>query len=166
MYPEAMIRGKVGFMGVAGAKPNPTYKEVCSGETGHVEVYDFTYKGGAEMYRELVKFMFQMHDPTLLNQQGNDKGPQYASVIFAYDSAQRVIAQEVISELQSLLDAGLLSCYKSNVVTTVIHDATEFFPAHDEHQEYLAKNPNGYCNHRIRFKEWPTVPNLAGESSL
>jgi peptide-methionine (S)-S-oxide reductase len=166
MYPEAMLRGKVGFMGGAGAKENPTYKEVCSGETGHVEVYDFKYKGGAEMYRELVKFMFQMHDPTVLNQQGNDRGPQYASVIFAYDSEQKAIANEVISELQSILDAGLLTCHKNNTVTTAVLDASEFYPAHEEHQEYLAKNPNGYCNHRIRFKQWPALPSHTKNNAL
>ena len=67
-------------MGPEGAKIDPTYKEVCSGETGHVEVYDFQYSGDDEMYKELVKFFFQFHDPTTLNSQGNDKGTQYASV--------------------------------------------------------------------------------------
>ena len=154
-YPEALIKGKVGFMGPPGCKSNPTYKEVCSGSTGCVEVFDMTYHGGAEMYRELVHFFFQFHDPTTMNQQGNDKGTQYASVIFCYDNIQKDIALEVIKELQDHLDNKLLTCYKGDQITTAVVDSTIFYEAHDEHQEYLAQNPSGYCNHRIRFKEWP-----------
>lgn len=69
--------------------------QVCSGETGHVEVFQCSFKGGPEMYKELVKFFFQFHDPTTLNCQGNDKGTQYASVIFVYDEGQKKIAHEV-----------------------------------------------------------------------
>jgi methionine-S-sulfoxide reductase len=67
-------------MGPEGSKPNPSYKEVCSGSTGHVEVYDFQYSGDEEMYEQLVRFFFQFHDPTTLNAQQNDTGTQYASV--------------------------------------------------------------------------------------
>ena len=155
MYPEALIKGKVGFMGPAGSKQNPSYKEVCSGSTGHVEVYDFTYEGGADMYRNIVRFFFQFHDPTTMNQQGNDRGTQYASVIFVYDNIQKQIAHDVIKELQGHLDNNKLSCFKGSQVTTAVMDHTEFYEAHEEHQEYLSKNSNGYCNHRIRFKEWP-----------
>lgn len=155
MFPEAMIKGKVGFMGPKGSKPNPTYKEVCSGSTGHVEVYDLSYKGGEDMYREIVKFFFQFHDPTTQNQQGNDKGTQYASAIFCYDDTQRAIALDVIKELQEHLDNGTLTCFKNKQITTAVLESTEFFEAQEDHQEYLSKNPNGYCNHRIRIKEWP-----------
>ena len=68
-FPEALIRGKVGFMGPVGSKKNPTYKEVCSGSTGHVEVFHMTYKGAQDMYKEIIQFFFQFHDPTTMNSQ-------------------------------------------------------------------------------------------------
>lgn len=79
-FPSAgnVVYGKVGFMGPTSAKENPTYQEVCSGITGHVEVYNLKYTGGAETYESLVKFFFQFHDPTTLNRQGNDQGTQYS----------------------------------------------------------------------------------------
>lgn len=145
-------------MGPADAKKNPSYKEVCSGSTGHVEVYDLEYDGGEQTFEQLVKFFFQFHDPTTFNKQGNDAGTQYASVIYCYDVKQMNIASRVKDELQQLLDSGKLeNVYSGNRVTTSIRKATIFYPAHEEHQEYLAKNPNGYCNHRIRIKEWPTM---------
>lgn len=154
-FPEAMIKGQVGFMGPPGSKENPTYQEVCRGDTGHVEVFCFSFLGGHEMYRELVKFFFQFHDPSVPNAQGNDTGSSYASVVFAYDATQRRIAEEVIAQLKGYVADGTVSCYKEKAVTTVVMDSNVFFPAHEEHQEYLAKNPNGYCNHRMRLKEWP-----------
>eukprot|EP00602_Paraphysomonas_sp_CaronLab_P006201 CAMPEP_0185023478 /NCGR_PEP_ID=MMETSP1103-20130426/6146_1 /TAXON_ID=36769 /ORGANISM="Paraphysomonas bandaiensis, Strain Caron Lab Isolate" /LENGTH=226 /DNA_ID=CAMNT_0027556085 /DNA_START=60 /DNA_END=740 /DNA_ORIENTATION=+ len=158
-YPESLIKGDVGFMGPPGAQPNPSYREVCEGTTGHVEVFDMEYSGGEigmeKMYEELVRFFFQFHDPTTLNRQRNDKGTQYASVIYCYDSVQKEIATRVKNELQALIDDGKVSCFSEKTVTTAIKDATEFFPAHAEHQEYLMKNPKGYCNHKIRFADWP-----------
>jgi peptide-methionine (S)-S-oxide reductase len=146
-------------MGPADAKANPSYKEVCSGATGHVEVYDFEFSGGEEIFEELVKFFFQFHDPTTFNKQGNDSGTQYASVIYCYDVKQMNIASRVKDELQQLLDEGKISekVYSGKRITTSIRRATQFYPAHEEHQEYLMKNPNGYCNHRIRIKEWPST---------
>lgn len=152
-----IINGKVGFMGPSSSPANPSYRQVCSGITGHVEVYDFEYTGGAETYRELVKFFFRFHDPTTFNAQGNDRGTQYASVIYTYSPDQAVIANEVISELQQLLDAGKVTAYNGKKVTTEVRTATVFYPAEEDHQEYLFKNPGGYCNHRIRFQEWPSL---------
>lgn len=126
-----------------------------SGTTGHVEVFDFTFKGGPEMYEHIVRYFFQFHDPTTLNTQGNDRGTQYASAIFVYDIVQRQIAQKVITELQHLIDSKQISCYKNDKVSTAILDSTTFYAAKDDHQEYLMKNPRGYCNHKIRFQEWP-----------
>jgi peptide-methionine (S)-S-oxide reductase len=145
-------------MGPADAKANPSYKEVCSGATGHVEVYDLEFSGGEEMFEKLVKFFFQFHDPTTFNKQGNDSGTQYASVIYCYDAKQMDIASRVKDELQQLLNDGKISenVFSGKRVTTSIRKANKFYPAHEEHQEYLTKNPNGYCNHRIRIKEWPT----------
>jgi len=145
----------VGFMGPAGAAANPSYRDVCSGRTGHVEVFEFNFTGGSETYEQLVRYFFQFHDPTTLNKQGNDKGTQYASVIYCYDQAQFDIATRVKSDLQRLLDARKLTCFSSATVSTDIRLSTKFYPAMDEHQDYLHENPNGYCNHRIRFNSWP-----------
>jgi peptide-methionine (S)-S-oxide reductase len=154
-YPESMIKGFVGFMGPHTAKANPTYKEVCSGTTGHVEVFDMTFQGGPEMFEHIVRFFFQFHDPTTLNKQKNDVGTQYASVIFCYDDQQIAIANKVKTDLQKLIDTGKVTCFSEPKVSTAVLRATTFYAAHDEHQEYLAKNPSGYCNHRVRFADWP-----------
>jgi peptide-methionine (S)-S-oxide reductase len=149
--------GKVGFMGPADAPKNPSYRDVCTGATGHVEVYDFEFSGGNNYYRELVKYFFQFHDPTTLNRQGNDRGTQYASVIYCYTDEQVEIAKSVKEELQELINSGKIKGYKEKVVTTDIRRSTKFYPAHQEHQDYLMQNPNGYCNHRIRFGLWPQL---------
>jgi peptide-methionine (S)-S-oxide reductase len=164
-FPQSQISGKVGFMGPEKAKPNPTYKEVCSGSSGHVEVYDLQFVGGEEIFEQLIRFFFQFHDPTTFNKQGNDEGTQYASVIYCYDVKQMNIASRVKDELQQLLDEKKIDkrVYEGNRVATSIRKATVFYPAHEEHQEYLAKNPNGYCNHRIRLKEWPQTRDEAHE---
>lgn len=153
----SIVGGKVGFMGPVDAPANPSYREVCSGTTNHVEVYHFQYSGGPAQYEALVRYFFQFHDPTTKNRQGNDKGTQYASVIYTYSDEQREIATRVKEELQALIDCGKLKPYSTKVVETDIRDSTIFYPAHDEHQDYLTVNPSGYCNHRIRFKEWPTL---------
>lgn len=150
-----MYCSSLGFMGPKNAKANPTYKEVCEGTTGHVEVFHFTYKGGEEMYEQIVRFFFQFHDPTTLNKQKNDKGTQYASVIYYADAKQLAIATRVRDELQTLISNGKITCFAESKVTTAILPATVFFVAEEEHQEYLSKNPKGYCNHRVRFPEWP-----------
>lgn len=151
------MRGQVGFMGPEDSPKNPSYKDVCSGKTGHVEVYDFDFLGDNSTYEDLCKFFFQFHDPTTMNKQGNDVGTQYASVIFCYNEDQLKIASDVRDRLQRLIDEGHISCYKSSTVSTDIRRASEFFPAHSEHQDYLTKNPKGYCNHRIRFKAWDSL---------
>jgi peptide-methionine (S)-S-oxide reductase len=150
-----IVKGQVGFMGPESAPENPSYKDVCSGSTGHVEVYDLEFEGGADYYEAIVRFFFQFHDPTTFNKQGNDKGTQYASVIYCYDKKQFDIAQKVRSELQVLIDEKRVTSFTEKKVNTDIRMKTIFYPAHAEHQDYLANNPNGYCNHRIRFAEWP-----------
>jgi peptide-methionine (S)-S-oxide reductase len=96
-------------------------------------------------------------DPTTKNRQGNDAGTQYASWVFCGDDEQVKIANKVKDELQSLVSAGKVTSYSEANVSTDIGPAYEFYPAHAEHQEYLDKNPLGYCNHRFRFKEWPLL---------
>jgi len=165
--------GRVGFMGPEHAVENPSYKDVCSGRTGHVEVYEFAYAGDGDdevsrrkAFRDLCMYFYQFHDPTTMNQQGNDTGPQYASVIYCYTDEQVAVAQQVKDELQKNLDGGKINfkvAYTGKTVTTDIRRATKFYPAHSEHQEYLMKNPNGYCNHRMRFMSWPYKPVAAWE---
>jgi len=154
-YPKSIKDGKVGFMGPTTSKPNPSYREVCSGTTGHVEVYDCEFDGDEGTYEELVKHFFMFHDPTTQDAQGNDRGTQYSSVLYCYDQKQKEIAQKVKSELQTLLSAGKNLRYKEKTVKTDIRDATTFYVAQGDHQEYLANNPYGYCNHAYRFTEWP-----------
>jgi peptide-methionine (S)-S-oxide reductase len=140
------------------AMKDPSYRQVCSGITGHVEVLNVELNDPTpEIFEELLKFFFQFHDPTTLNSQGNDKGTQYASYIFTTDDKQKEIAEKVIKNLQALLDNKQIKAFAKDSVTTKVADATEFYVAHAEHQEYLAKNPNGYCNHYVRFHNWPEI---------
>ncbi len=124
----------------AGFTENPTYKEVCSGRTGHAEVVRVVFDPKEITYGELLRIFFESHDPTQGMRQGGDVGTQYRSGIYAYGEAQRRAAEEARAAYQSKLgEAGY------GKITTEIQDATEFFFAEDYHQQYLAKNPDGYC---------------------
>lgn len=126
----------------------PTYKQVCNGDTGHAEALRFEYDPQKVNYADLVKFFFRMHDPTTLNRQGNDVGTQYRSAIFYYSEEQRLIAEQVKAELQQPPNGP----YKPpQSIVTEISPAKDFWYAEDYHQQYLLKNPGGYCNHRLRF---------------
>ena len=156
-FPGAIKEAKVGFMSPEkDAMKNPSYRQVCSGTTGHVEVLYVELNDPSKHFEPLIRFFYQFHDPTTLNQQGNDVGTQYASQIFVDDEEQRKIAKKVTEDLQALVDANKAK-FSERQVTTGIFDMNEFYPAHEEHQEYLFKNPRGYCNHRYRFKEWPSL---------
>ena len=158
LYPNSIKSCQVGFMAPGEARwKNPTYKQVCTGASGHIEVLYIELNEPAQHYFEpLVQFFFQFHDPTTHNRQGNDRGFQYASWIFCEDAAQKAIAERVKSRLQNALNDGKLkNCYSKKQVTTEVTQLTEFTPAEAEHQQYLLKNPQGYCNHRMRFKSWP-----------
>ena len=124
----------------AGLTPNPTYEEVCSGGTGHNEVVLVVYDPKQVSYEQLLKSFFEAHDPTQGMRQGGDIGTQYRSGIYVYNDAQRQAAEAArASYEQSLNAAG----YRP--ITTEILDAPEFYFAEDYHQQYLAKNPRGYC---------------------
>lgn len=126
-----------GYMG--GVNPNPTYKQVCNGDTGHVEVVKISFNPEQVSYRELLDIFFTVHDPTTLNRQGNDAGTQYRSVIFFTSDEQRREAEEFISRLESS------KAFNSPVVTTV-EPATEFYQAEDYHQNYFNDNRyQPYC---------------------
>ena len=145
MFPNSIMNAKVGFMSPdPNAMKNPTYRQVCSGSTGHVEVLDVELNDPEKHFEELVKFFFQFHDPTTKNRQGNDTGTQYASCIFCSDEKQMNIAKKVINELQQHIDSGNVTSYSNLKVETYVAKTNTFYEAHEEHQEYLMKHPSGY----------------------
>ena len=128
----------VGYAG--GLTPNPTYEEVCSGRTGHNEVVLVVYDPKKISYDALLKTFWESHNPTQGMRQGNDVGTQYRSGIYYYDDAQRAAAERSRDEYQRALSkAG------HGAITTEILPAPEFYFAEDYHQQYLSKNPDGYC---------------------
>ena len=124
----------------AGVTPNPTYREVCSGMTGHSEVVLVVFDPKRISYEDLLKTFWESHDPTQGMRQGNDVGTQYRSGIYYYDDQQRAAAERSREEYQRALTA---SGY--GAITTEILPAPEFYYAEDYHQQYLSKNPDGYC---------------------
>jgi peptide-methionine (S)-S-oxide reductase len=128
----------VGYAG--GFTPNPTYREVCTGQTGHNEVVLVVFDPKQISYAELLKVFWESHDPTQGMRQGNDVGTQYRSGIYYYGDAQREAAERSKDAFQQKLrDAGY------GAITTEIVPAPEFYYAEDYHQQYLSKNPEGYC---------------------
>ena len=128
----------VGYAG--GLTPNPTYEEVCSGLTGHAEVARAVFDPGLVSYEDLLRRFWENHDPTQGMRQGNDIGTQYRSAIYCYGDGQRKAAEASRAMYREVLrKAGF------GAVTTEILDAAEFYYAEDYHQQYLAKNPDGYC---------------------
>eukprot|EP00545_Synedropsis_sp_CCMP1620_P010008 CAMPEP_0119013650 /NCGR_PEP_ID=MMETSP1176-20130426/8685_1 /TAXON_ID=265551 /ORGANISM="Synedropsis recta cf, Strain CCMP1620" /LENGTH=186 /DNA_ID=CAMNT_0006966755 /DNA_START=85 /DNA_END=645 /DNA_ORIENTATION=+ len=157
-FPDSIKTAAVGFMSPdPDAMKDPSYRQVCSGSTGHVEVLQVELNDPDKHFEELIKFFFMFHDPTTKDRQGNDAGTQYASWVFCSDDEQAKIANKVKGELQSLVTAGKVTSYSEGTVSTDIGPSQLFYPAHAEHQEYLDKNPSGYCNHRFRFREWPSL---------
>ncbi|WP_291365253.1 peptide-methionine (S)-S-oxide reductase MsrA [Acetobacter sp. UBA5411] len=126
--------------GYAGGKTeNPTYKEVCSGLTGHAEVVEVIFDPAVISYAQLLRIFFTLHDPTMLNRRGNDRGTQYRSVIFWTSEKQRETAEAVKQEIEQ---SGLWN----TPLVTQIEPLTKFWPAEAEHDDYFRRNPdNGYC---------------------
>ena len=130
----------VGYSG--GYTPNPTYKETCSGKTGHTEAVLVVYDPAKVDLDEIFRVFWENHDPTTPNAQGNDVGTQYRSAIYTYTPGQRAAAEQSMAAYQAkLTDRGY------GKISTEIADAGEFYYAEDYHQQYLEKNPGGYCNH-------------------
>ncbi len=128
----------VGYAG--GVTPNPTYEEVCSGRTGHAEVVRVVFEPAVVPYESLLRLFWENHDPTQGMRQGNDVGTQYRSAIFGYGDAQRAAAEASRESYQRVLTkAGI------GPITTEVGEAPEFYYAEEYHQQYLAKNPWGYC---------------------
>ncbi len=122
-----------------GTVPNPTYKHVCTGDTGHAEVVQVTFDPHVISYREILEVFFTIHDPTTLNRQGADVGTQYRSAIFYHSPEQKATAEQVIAEFGA---AGLWG----NPIVTEVTPLQAFYPAEDYHQEYFRRNPDqGYC---------------------
>ncbi len=135
---EGVYSTAVGY--AAGITPNPTYQEVCSGMTGHNEVVRVVFDPTLINYETLLKVFWESHDPTQGMRQGNDVGTQYRSGIYVYSPEQKKLAEASRGVYQEALKkAGL------GTITTEIIDAPEFYYAEDYHQQYLAKNPGGYC---------------------
>jgi peptide-methionine (S)-S-oxide reductase len=124
----------------AGHTPNPTYREVCTGQTGHAEVVLVVFDPSCVTYTDLLKVFWENHDPTQGMRQGNDVGTQYRSGIYYYSDAQREAAERTRDAFQPQLTK---SGY--GTITTEIVPAPEFYYAEDYHQQYLSKNPDGYC---------------------
>jgi peptide-methionine (S)-S-oxide reductase len=124
----------------AGHTPNPTYREVCSGMTGHTEAVLVVFDPKVVSYDDLLKVFWENHDPTQGMRQGNDVGTQYRSGIYYFDEAQRRAAEKSRDAYQAQLTAA-----GYGRITTELQPAPEFYYAEDYHQQYLAKNPDGYC---------------------
>ncbi|QYR53507.1 peptide-methionine (S)-S-oxide reductase MsrA [Lysobacter soyae] len=130
----------VGYAG--GYTPNPTYEEVCTGETGHLEVVRVVFDPKVISYAELLKAFWESHDPTQGMRQGNDLGTQYRSAIHATTEAQFEAAKASAKAFEAALAEKGLS---APISTEIVFPAPEFYYAEDMHQQYLSKNPNGYC---------------------
>ncbi|MGC2520496.1 MAG: peptide-methionine (S)-S-oxide reductase MsrA [Burkholderiales bacterium] len=133
-----------GYMG--GRTANPSYEDVCGGDTGHAEVVQITFDPGVVSFREILEVFFVIHDPTTPNRQGNDAGTQYRSAIFHHSPAQKATAERVIATL------GAAKIYDEPIVTEVA-PASTFYMAEGYHQEYYRRNPNqSYCAYVVRPK--------------
>ncbi len=135
---EGVVSTSVGYAG--GATPNPTYEEVCSGRTGHTEVVRVAFDPRRVSYAELLRVFWEAHDPTQGMRQGNDVGTQYRSAIYTYGEEQARAAASSREAYASALEAA-----GHGAITTEIAAAPEFYYAEEYHQQYLAKNPAGYC---------------------
>lgn len=138
---ESVVSGYSG-----GKVKNPTYREVCTGLTGHAEVVQVKFKPNVISFEEILEVFWNTHDPTTLNRQGNDEGPQYRSVVFYHNEQQKKIAEQYKDQLSKS------GAFKNSIVTE-ISPFTVFYAAEDYHQNYFALNPNqGYCQYVIRPK--------------
>jgi len=141
---EAVFREVKGVQSVVsgyagGARPSPTYEQVCTGATGHAEVVEITFDTEVIRFRELLDIFFAIHDPTTPNRQGNDIGTQYRSVIFCQNDAQEEIAHDAIAVMD------VMRVFSAPIVTE-ISGPVPFWPAENYHQNYFALNPGqGYC---------------------
>ncbi len=139
-----VIKTDVGYSG--GTAPNPDYKLVSTGLSGHAESIEITFNPTKISYEKILKFFFTIHDPTEVNRQEHDIGTQYRSAIFYLNDEQKKIAEDVIKQ------ANKSGVFKKPIATT-LEKAGKFWPAEEYHQDYLQKNPHGYTCHHVR-EEW------------
>ncbi|WP_417687749.1 peptide-methionine (S)-S-oxide reductase MsrA [Pseudidiomarina sp.] len=134
---RGVLKAQSGYAG--GEKAEPTYEEVCTGNTGHAEVVQITFEPTALSVREVLEIFFALHDPTQLNRQGNDVGTQYRSAIFYQTDEQRAEAEKIIAEMRAD------KTWQDEIVTEVVA-LEKFWPAEDYHDNYVERNPqNAYC---------------------
>jgi len=147
-----VLETSVGYMG--GARPNPSYEEVCTGVTGHAEMVEVIFDPSVITYRRLLEEFWVMHDPTSLNRQGGDIGTQYRSAIFTTSEAQQLQAEVTRDVYQAALTrAGI-----DQIVTEIQSaEGVPYFLAEEYHQKYLKKNPNGYDCHSSTGVQFPAV---------
>jgi peptide-methionine (S)-S-oxide reductase len=132
---KGVVSVESGYMG--GRRPSPTYEQVCTGVTGHIEVVQITFDTGVTSFRDILEVFFVIHDPTSRDRQGNDVGEQYRSVIFYHSEEQKKIAEELVKP----------------PMVTEIRSVETFWMAEDYHQEYFARNPDaGYCAYVVAPK--------------
>ena len=134
---KGVVRTTAGYSG--GNTRNPSYSEVCSGTTGHAESVLVEYDPQVVSYERLLYHFWKIHDPTQIDRQGNDIGSQYRSLIFTHSDEQREAAERSKAELER-------SGRYERPIATAIEPASEFWPAEEHHQDYLTKNPGGYCH--------------------
>ena len=143
---SGVVTTAVGYAG--GSTPNPTYEEACSGKTGHAEVVLVAFDPAVVTYEQLLQTFWEQHDPTQAMRQGNDVGSQYRSIILTADDEQRRVAESTRDAFQ-----GKLAASDYGTIVTEIAPAGPFYYAEDYHQQYLDKNPRGYCpNHATGVK--------------
>ncbi|AVH32013.1 peptide-methionine (S)-S-oxide reductase MsrA [Vibrio fluvialis] len=135
---DGVVSTSVGYAG--GYTPNPTYEEVCTGRTGHTEVVRVIYNPSVLSLNALLHAFWERHDPTQGMRQGNDLGTQYRSAIYTYSDEQQAIAEQSKADYQALLEE-----HQRDLITTEILPAGPYYFAETYHQQYLAKNPQGYC---------------------
>ncbi len=147
-----VISTSVGYMG--GARPNPSYEQVCTGVTGHAEMVEVTFDPTLITYRRLLEEFWVMHDPTSLNRQGGDIGTQYRSAIFTTSESQKLQAEITRDVYQAALTrAGI-----GEIVTEIkSSEGVSYYPAEEYHQRYLEKNPNGYDCHSSTGINFPVI---------
>lgn len=154
---DGVFSTAVGY--AAGTTPNPTYQEVCTGMTGHNEVVLVIFDPQVITYEALLKVFWESHNPTQGMRQGNDAGTQYRSGIYLYSDQQRKLAQASLEAYQSALKKA-----SYGEISTEILDAPEFYYAEDYHQQYLAKNPGGYCGLGGTKVEFPVMTSSQSSS--
>lgn len=152
-FKDAIVSHAVGFTGGQDG-PHVTYDDVKKGTTGHAEALSITYNPAKTSYVELLDFFFRMHNSTTLNRQEGDVGTNYRSAIFYHSEEQKTAAEDFISGLNGAnpqLHARYASAFHGAKCVTTVEQAGTFYPAHEAHQEYLRKNPGGYCAHRFYY---------------